>query len=227
MEYQTYRRYKDSNEANLLIKQLELNGISYQIEDVSPIYDITFTGGTDLEDKVAVKIKSEEFNFVDKILEEAAVEDIQIIDNDHYLNEFTDKELLEVLENYDEWSKTDFIYAQKLLKNRGIEISTEEIEKLKEKKIIKLSMPEKGKAGWMILGYISAFFGGIIGIFIGHHLYKFKKQLPNGDKVYAYDINTRKNGFWIYYIGMICFACWVCISIFNFILNWSILMIIS
>ena len=187
MEYLTFRKYKSLEEASVLIDILKSSNVDYQTDNVEATFDITFTGGTELEDKVAIKIKSSDFEKVDQLLENTASKSMNLIDEDHYLYEFTDEELLEVLEEYDKWNKLDYLLAQNILKSRGKEYSKDEIHRLREKRIEELSRPEKGHNGWLIFGYIFAFMGGLLGIFIGHHLYRFKKRLPTGERVYAYD----------------------------------------
>ena len=216
MEFITYRKYKTEEEAILLIELLKSNDIEHYIEDISSAFDITFTGGTESEDKIAIKLKSADFEKVDNLLYKTAIDYIDLLGKDHYLFDFSDDELLEILENYDEWSKTDFILAQKILNDRGKNITDEKVQELKDKKIAELRKPEKGHKGWLIFGFISAILGGLIGIFIGYHLFKFKKSIPNGEKVYAYDTETRRIGLRIFYIGLIAFVFWIIIWIFDF-----------
>jgi len=209
MELVTYRKYKSEEEASALLELLKLDNIEYSIENIASAVDITFTGGTGLEDKIAIKLQSSDFEKVDSLLNQVAVESFDLVDEDHYLFDFTDDELLEVLENYNEWSKTDYVLAQDLLKKRGKGVSDEKVQALKEKKIAALSKAEKGHKGWLIFGFISAVLGGFLGIFIGYHHFKFKKSIPTGERVYAYDAETRKTGLRIFYIGMIALLFWL------------------
>jgi len=216
MEYLTYKKFKTREEATCLIENLESNNVPYQLEDISPVYDITYTGGTELEDKIALKIKDSDFDVVDHILEKIAENNMYLIEKDHYLYEFSNMELIEILEKYDEWSKTDYLAARKILKERGKAFSDNEIQKFKEKRIEKLSQPEKGNTGWLIFGFISAVMGGLLGIFIGHHHCYFKKQLPTGERVYAYNELARRIGFKIYSVGIISFIFWVILWLITF-----------
>jgi len=215
MELVTYKKYKTEEEAISLIDLLKSNEIEYYAENISPAVDITFTGGTELEDKIAIKLKSSDFEKVDSLLSKIATDNIDLVDKDHYLFDFSNDELFEILENYNEWSKTDFVLAQKILNDRGEKISDDKIQELKNKKISELRQPEKGHKGWLIFGFISAIFGGLLGVFIGYHHFKFKKSIPTGEKVYAYDTETRRTGLRMFYVGSVAFIFWIIIWILD------------
>ncbi|PXX95442.1 hypothetical protein DF185_22255 [Marinifilum breve] len=209
MELVTYKKFKTEEEAIPLLEILKLNVIPYETENIASAVDITFTGGTELEDKIAIKLKVADFERVDALFHKIAVDNLNLVDKEHYLFDFTNEELYDVLENYNEWSKTDFLLAQKLLNDRGQAVSNEEVQELRNKKIEKLRQAEKGHRGWLIFGFISAVFGGILGIFIGYHHFKFKKTIPTGERVYAYDVQTRKKGLQIFYVGVVAFVFWL------------------
>jgi hypothetical protein len=216
MELATYRRFKTEEEAIELIDLLKSNDIDCHVENISPSVDITFTGGTELKDEIAIKLKSADFEKADNLLIKIATENLDLIDKDHYLFDFSDDELFEILESFNEWGKTDYALAQKLLNERGKNISDEQVQELKNKKLDELRQPEKGHKGWLIFGFISAILGGLFGIFIGYHHFKFKKSIPNGEKVYAYDIETRKTGLRIFYIGVIALFFWLIVWMLDF-----------
>lgn len=213
MEFMTYKKFKTEEEAIDLVDLLKSNAIDYQVENISSPVDITFTGGTELEDKIAIKLKSADFEKAEILLNKIAANSIDLIDKDHYLFDFSDNELFEILENYNEWSETDFILAKKILHDRGKNISNEKVQELKDKKIAELKKPEKGHKGWLIFGFISAILGGLLGIFIGYHHFKFKKSIPTGEKVYAYDTETRRTGLRIFYIGIASLVFWIVLRI--------------
>ena len=209
MELITYKKYRTAEDAIELIDLLKSNSIEYFVENISPSVDLTFTGGTELDDKIAIKLKSTDFEKIDNVLNRIATENIDFVDKNHYLFDFSDDELYEILENFNEWSKTDFILAQKILNDRGETISDAKVQELIDKKIEELKRPEKGHKGWLIFGFISAILGGLLGIFIGYHHFRFKKSIPTGEKVYAYDTETRRTGLQMYYVGVIALIFWI------------------
>jgi len=71
---------------------------------------------------------------------------------------------------------------------------------------------------WVIVGYISCLFGGIIGMFIGSILISAKKSSPDGRVVYVFDEGNRKHGKIIMYLGSS-----ILILSILFLVNWFFL----
>ena len=108
------------------------------------------------------------------------------------LNEFNDEELLDVIKKPDEWAVEDIVMAQTLLEKRGKHVSDEVVEAYRSKRLEEVRKPKFGGYGTIIIGYIFAFLGGIIGIFLAASLLG-KKRIFNGEKVNIYDKATRTN----------------------------------
>ncbi len=189
----TFHKFSSIEDAEELISTLQDHGVKVQIEDASPPVDITFSGNT-LQNEINIKIKQSDFAIANKVLEKHAEQLVDKLSDDHYLYEFTDDELIEILQKPDEWSKEDHILSQKLLKERGHKITKEQAEELGQKRIDDLRKPEKGNTGWLIFGLISAILGGLFGVFIGWFHWTFKKTDPTGRRIYAYDQKTRIRG---------------------------------
>jgi hypothetical protein len=216
-EYLTYRKFNSLEELSDLKDLFNKNKIEYIIEDTLPAVDLSFSGNNTFEKDIRIKIKSSDFDIADKLLEDLAGNMIGEIDKDNYLLEFTNEELLEIIEKPDEWSKSDFFVAQNILKNRGVDLTKEKIEDLKRERLNQLAQPEKGQTGWIVAGYIAAILGGFLGVFTGWHLLTFKKTLPNGQRVYEYDTTARNHGQKILIIGIVCLIFWICFTIYYFI----------
>jgi hypothetical protein len=132
--------------------------------------------------------KSEEIVFTDS---EDLIKGLQ---SDYYLFSFEDEELIEIIEKKDEWNVLDYRLSIQLLKSRGIHFSEEDLHKRAENRINQLKKTEKGQKPWIIAGYVFAFFGGFLGFIIGYFLWKQKKSLPNGERVFEYDVKDREHG---------------------------------
>ncbi|RZJ49712.1 MAG: hypothetical protein EOO44_17795 [Flavobacterium sp.] len=177
------------------------------LEDNSLSFDPTFANNN-FGTEFCIKIKKEDFEKVNKIIESKSEIELDEVNKDYYLLSFSDDELIEVISKSDEWNKFDVSLAKKLLKERGQEITPEKIEEIKKQRIAELSKPEASQKGYIILGYITAFLGGLLGIFVGWHLLTYKKTLPDGNKVYAYSEEDRKQGNRILIIGLVFFVFW-------------------
>jgi hypothetical protein len=204
----TFHKFNSLEDAQELISTLKKSSVKVQIEDASPPVDITFSGNT-LQNEIRIKVKQSDFGMANQILEKQAEQLVDKFPEDYYLYDFTDNELIEIIEKSDEWSKEDFMLSQKILKDRGHEISKEEIEEIKQKRIEDVRKPEKGHVGWLIFGFISAILGGLLGIFIGWFHWNFKKTDTTGQRVYAYDQQTRKIGQIIFWIGLVSMIYWI------------------
>jgi hypothetical protein len=193
---------------------LNQNKIENLVENISIKFD-PILSNNELGKEYCVKIKKVDFEKADDILREKAKAEINEIQDDYYLLTFSDDELIEVIEKSDEWSKFDVELARKLLKDRGNEITEEQINEIKKQRITELSKPEEGQNIYIIIGYICAILGGFLGVFIGWHLLTYKKTLPNGNRIYAYSENDRKQGNIILILGAIFIIIWILYRIFE------------
>lgn len=193
---------------------LNKNNIKTILADNLPPIDITFSGST-LQNQYEVKINSSDFEKAEEILEKETENLLDSIDQDYYLLSFTNEELYEILLNSDEWNVFDYKLAQKLLTDRGKTIDSEMLASLKKERLKILSKPEENQKPWIIAGYIFSLLGGGIGIVIGYSLWKSKKTLPNGERVYSYSAEDRKNGKRIFFISIIIFPLSFIFSFFS------------
>lgn len=207
-EFTTFQKFNDQNSALQLGDFFKEKGLEYLLEDNSLSFDPSFANNG-FGKEFCIKLKQSDFEKGKAFLIENAEKEIVEIDKDYYLFSFTDKELFELIAASDEWSPFDVSLAERLLKERGKEVTLEEIENIKTNRIFELSKPEKSQRTYIIIGYITAILGGILGIFIGWHLLTFKKTLPNGNRIYAYSENDRKQGNLILIIGGIFLVIWL------------------
>jgi hypothetical protein len=207
-EFITFEKFSNKNSADEFVKLIEEEKIEYFLENNSLSFDPTFANngfGTEY----CLKIKKEDFDRVNQILLEKSEKEINEIEKDYYLFTFSDEELIDVISKSDEWNAFDVSLAKKLLKEKGVDISSKRVEEIKEQRILELAKPEKKHLGFLIFGYISALFGGLWAIFIGWHLLTYKKTLPNGNRIYAYSKDDRKHGNRILITGIVFFVLWV------------------
>ncbi|WP_394776632.1 hypothetical protein [Flavobacterium sp.] len=206
-EFITYKKFNNKNSAEKFGQLLEKEKIEYILENNSLSLDASLTGNN-FGSEFCVKINKSDFKIIDEILEKNAEEDINEISSDYYLLTFSDEELIDIITKSDEWSTFDVSLAKKMLKEKGKEVTKEEIENIQNKRLLELSKPEKSQNGYIIAGYIFAILGGWLSIFIGWHLLTYKKTLPNGTQVYAYSENDRKQGNRIFIIGITFLVLW-------------------
>ena len=200
-EFITYQKFNDSALANDLAELLDQHNIPYFIQEETSGFDPSLSMSKAAVD-YAIKIKSDDFEKVNLLRTEYEEKNIDDVDKDYYLFSFTDNELMEVLAKADEWSTFDVVLARKILTERGTNIGDADIAAINEKRIEELKAPESGQSTWIIIGYICALMGGILGLFIGWHLKSHKKTLPDGEKVYTYTERDRWHGKMIFYLAV-------------------------
>ena len=202
-EFITYQKFNDVGLANELAEQLDNHHIPNQVVEESRSFDPGFRFNDTLQTDWAVKIRKQDFETVNQLLKDEEAADVTKIGKDYYLFAFSDEELMEVITKSDEWSPFDFVLARKILADRGKPVSDETVAAISQKRIADLKAPDEPQTSWIIIGYICALAGGLLGIFIGWFLTTYKKTLPNGERVYEYNENDRKQGRRIFYIGIV------------------------
>lgn len=201
----TYQRFMNEHDAQDLANLLTDTGVVFQWEDGSASFDPSFANNA-VHKEFRIKLLQHDFERVDDLLMQESSVLLHEIEPDYYLFGFSESDLHEVLEKRDAWSKFDFLLAQKILKDRGQEISKSELEFMRERRLEELAQPDKNQTIWVAIGYFSVLFGGLFGVFMGWHLFAHKKTLPNGNRVYGYDENDRKQGRIIFFLGLVSFA---------------------
>ena len=216
--FSIFRKFATKEQALGLQDLLKEANIDSILGDNIPQVDHTFTGSK-LQHEYEVRIDATDFEKAEKMLEQRVQDEIDQIDKDYYLFEFTDDELYEILQKPDEWNPYDYTLAQHLLKQKGKQVDKEHLEALKQERLDELAKPEKDQKVWIILGYILSILGGLLGVIIGYVLWTSKKTLPNGQKVYSFIENDRKHGKTIFYIGLVIFPISLLTRVFYLILT--------
>lgn len=137
-------------------------------------------------------------------------ENLDALPADYPLYNFTDMELFDVLEKFDTWSGLDYIMARKILAERGLPVSNDTIDNLKNKRIAFLKQPERLSKIQLVFGYIAAIAFGIFGTINGADILA-EKELPDGSSMKKYDKNSQMHGKVMFTLGLISTALWVSI----------------
>ena len=192
--YLTFQKFNDIELANEIAERLKQSDIDCFVEDnQGKFFDPSFANNS-VEPNVVIKLKPDDFLKANQALEDYYQKQLDTVDKDYYLFEFSDAELMDMISKPDEWGNFDYQLAQKILKDRGKEIKPDIIQNLKTQRIDELSSPEKASRLLIIAGYFFIFFGAVIGIIIGWSLYNSKKTLPNGLRVFVYRHEDRMQG---------------------------------
>ncbi|RKR81589.1 hypothetical protein BDD43_1738 [Mucilaginibacter gracilis] len=205
-EFLTFRRFNEPALAKRLTALLDEKGFAYEVEDNSLVFNPSFVANDELAKEYCIKLRKQDFDTVNELLVAEEEQNIDNVEPDYYLFAFADNELRDIIINQDEWSAFDFALARKILNDRGIAINAPEIELIRQQRLTVLRKPEKTETLWIVIGYMCVLLGGVLGICIGWILWKFKKTLPNGERVYSYTATDRAHGKWIFILGWVTFV---------------------
>lgn len=198
----TFRKLAHQEEAEALVKIFKSRSISADYRKIEGDLGGALQGNI-ATFKYEVRIKEKAREKAEEVLEKMAFAELEDVDKNHYIYDFSDEELIDVLVRREEWNEIDYVLSRKILKERGVKINQEEIEEKHKAYLEKLAEPKGGQGIWIIIGYAGAIFGGFLGLLIGYMLFKAKTTLPNGSKVPAYTPPTRQHGRIIFYVSLI------------------------
>ena len=194
----TYRTFNDPALLKELMSILDAQSIPYQVEDTAGSFDVTFSNS--LIKECFLKLQGEDFDKVNSLLNTLAIEQVGLIEEDHYLFSFSDDELIDLLKKKDEWNELDAVLAERILNKRGRII---DIKQINNERKVELSATREFSLLWIVLGYISLLVMPIVSAFIGWVLFAHKKTLPNGDRINAYTISNQKHGKALLILGVL------------------------
>jgi hypothetical protein len=206
-EYSTFARFSSEDQASGLVQLLQKHGIEHRMERNR--FGADFLTGNGPYDDTLVMLLPGDFDRANRLLEEQAAEAAREIDEEHYLRQFDTGELLEVVQNPYEWSSDDVLLARALLKERGTDLSREELDRMKAGHLRRIREGEQIGKAWIWFGYLSALSGGIIGLLMGWYYSSLKKLDPEGKRMYVYNASTRRAGSRIFVAGLIGTAVWI------------------
>jgi hypothetical protein len=213
-EFYTYQTFINQSASDEIINILTDNNIPFELNNNENIGAsiISFNDGTP---HLELKIDRADFARADAAIEKVALEQIPLLEEDYFLFHYTKDELLNLAAEPDMWSKFDYFIAKHLLLTKHNEVTTSEIETLKQDRIEILSRPESNQSAWIKRGYVLAITGGL-GFIIGMVILNHKRTLPNGESVYAYSETDRKHGKMIVRISIIFIVLYTCYIIYQY-----------
>ncbi len=205
--FEFYRDFLNLGEANAFVELLDANNIEHSLETSDTVIDKAIVGNGFIP-KAVLKIKNEDFQKVNGLIAYEIGRGEYADYADHYLNEFETEELRAIFEKPENWTPEDAAIARILLRERGVEISTEAIKAKKQARLEEIRKGERGNRLSMALYAFGVAFGLILNLFllmagIGMaYYYAFGKATDMvGQKYFVYDESTRKIGKVILYAG--------------------------
>jgi hypothetical protein len=193
MEYISFKSFPDKQAAEDFSEVLKQEKIPFVIEEDAYVFDPSYANNA-WNKAYLVKIAPGDFKKANRAYENYFSGLLSHVESDYYLFSFSNDELKEIVEKPDEWGSLDYALAQKLLNERGVTLSDEHLENLRETRNQTLAEPEKEKPSNILAYYIISIIFFPVGLVIGWIWAYSKKTLPDGKRTYAYHPDTRKHG---------------------------------
>jgi hypothetical protein len=212
--FEAFQKFHSREQAIEVGEILKEAGIEYHVVQNKPYFDVSFAFNKTDPD-INLVIRQIDFLKAREALQGYYESRLGSVDRDYYLFQFTDRELAEIIQKPDEWGSFDYELAKNILHERGIEITEDVESSIMGNRIVELSKSENINPAWIILGYLSAFLGGFLGIIIGWILAFYTKKLPNGERVYVYSEKDRKNGKIIFYLSIFSFIIFIGLKLYR------------
>ncbi|GAA4344115.1 hypothetical protein [Flaviaesturariibacter amylovorans] len=213
--FATFRSFTDPETAAALATQLREAGITVRLRDESSPIDTLLTGGVP-DNFIQLQLDPRDFATAQAFLEEYYRQQLHLLPADYYLFGFSNTELREIIEKPDEWNPLDYVLAQKLLADRGLELSTESLRELKTVRLRSLAQPKALPSGWRPFIWILALFYSLPTLLLGLVLYHFRRTLPDGSNSYVYTAADRSFGKQLAIVSALLYATQLLAVVFGF-----------
>lgn len=150
-----YKEFVSFDLAADLLTVLDQNDIKYEIDDSSMRYSLV--PSENLDGKVIVKIQDTDIQKADELIQK----DAPLKEIGHFLNTFSNEDLIDVIANPNEWTDNEVNIAQDLINHRGIVVSADVIKSARREQSRKndlekqVEQPNKSYGWFMTIGILS------------------------------------------------------------------------
>ncbi|MCC3158340.1 hypothetical protein LJ737_13915 [Hymenobacter sp. 15J16-1T3B] len=212
-DFQTYQKYPTLAATEPLLALLQQHDVSYRLQEDRATVEPAFAFN-EHDRSFLVKLRPADFARADVLQDEANAQLVAATGPEHYLFGFSNEELMDLLVHPDEWSRFDVLLAQRLLRERGQPVSPDTVRLLEQRRHAELNKPPEKQTAWVMLGYVSALLGGLLGLAIGWHLYAHRRRLTTGQLVPAFAAEERVHGLRIVALGVVSLVTWVGLQLY-------------
>lgn len=205
--FQPFQLYASAAEAAPLLQALAAQGIAVETSlDAGQLAFNPSLANQQQFTQFSVKLQPADFEAAREVQEQVNEQQLRELPSEHYLYQFSNAELFDILARPDEWSSFDVTLARVLLTQRGQPVTPDTLRTLRQRRAAELARPEAAHPGWLWAGYLLALLGGLLGLLMGAHLYWHRRSLPDGRRAYAYSSRVRMHGLRMLLLAVIVFG---------------------
>ena len=189
-------------EADYYCTVLQHNNIDFLLDDLQSNFN-AITGQSVVDTHYIIRIQQKDFFTANESIHQQLMDDVQL-DDDYYLQQFSDNSLIELLIEKEKWSRYDVAAAATVLEQRGVEYKKEVDFKRKSG-----AAPYHSKhiEHWaLMLSYLMLAILPIYSLVAGFLYRNAKDTDRNGYTHFAYDEPTRKHGANLMIFGILILA---------------------
>lgn len=203
-----FKSLSNIEEAEKIGEELALHHIAYEIESPPQLLDRNFIGEQPMPEHY-IKLLPSDFTRANEIVESLYKNIAATVGKDYYLYDFSDEQVLDVVNHKSEWGDLNYYVALEILVKRGIPYDKQLTNALEEEAAA--IVPQPAKPFYLLLVYIILAVSFILpypyfsigGLIVGLFLYGASKTLKNGTRIPYYDAASRKNGIIIIAVAVL------------------------
>ena len=221
-DFEFYKSFYQQEDALPYLELLKENNIVWRLEGSETIITEAIVGSP-IFPKIVLRILPEDFKKVNDILEKEILSNAPDLEQ-HYLNDSTDHELLDILKKQDEFTIEEVIIAKELLRVRGIPIERSALEGMKQNRLEELQKGRDGNLVWMTIYMVLLVLGTFLysplamlaGIGMGWYYWKDQSVDIDGNQYLTFNQKTRNFGIFILVLAVLVVLGW-CIFSFTYL----------
>jgi len=198
----------DEDTSNLTKEALSVKGISFRVETMAPNSDLP-TSGAGKTERVMIKVRASDLDSARAAL--AVGSSKEDLPEDHFLQDASDQDLVDIVMTPSEWSPFDVGHANRLILEGGIDV--EKIQKEKKQKIAELKEGKPVPGYLLFIGWASCLVIGLPAAIIGFSIHSWRKKTDFGT-FYVYNERGRKVGAVLAVVGTVLIAATISLNIF-------------
>ncbi|WP_127132557.1 hypothetical protein [Pseudoflavitalea rhizosphaerae] len=196
----TWSKFYTKEEAEEFAALLDANNIVFDAERLRAPLDNIYLG-EDSEPKYVVKVRQQDFGKVESLVNKEMEKQIDDLPSDYYLFQFSDEELLEVLQMPEDWNHLDQTLAKRLLQQRNVKTDGLAVLSVFNKE--EIDGKERISTNTLVITYLLAIIFAIVGMLMGALMITAKRTMKDGSKMPLYDNWTVNQGWIVFNIGLV------------------------